>query len=215
MFPSNTVNKTRRRPLRRRASLTVAIAPAQHRSGCQTPRRNQPAKLAARAICARAVVGNSDGPRFAAWQEDRCGPPAAARPLLAWLAQQLRHNAGRFDRHRRPPRANDRREGAPPVRYVRPCPLMPSVTMGIDAAVTANTNSSNTATREINAAPNFFRVQVFGALKIPTLKRRGRSSSALGSMQFCPRHPSHEQSPASVRRAIGNAEGGRRVAADR
>jgi hypothetical protein len=72
------------------------------------------------------------------------------------------------------------------VRYVRPCPLMPSVTMGIDAAVTANTNSSNTATREINATPNFFRVQVFGALKIPTLKRRGRSSSALGSMQFCP-----------------------------
>jgi hypothetical protein len=154
--------------------------------GCQTPWRNQPAKLATRAICARAVVGNSDGPRFAAWQEDRCGPPAAARPLLAWLAQQLRHNAGRFDRHRRPPRANDRREGALPVRYVRPCPLMPSVTMGIDAAVTANTNSSNTATREINATPNFFRVQVFGALKIPTLKRRGRSSSALGSMQFCP-----------------------------
>jgi hypothetical protein len=89
-------------------------AAAEHRSGCQTPWRNQPAKLAARAICARAVVGNSDRPRFAAWQEDRCGPPAAARPLLAWLAQQLRHNAGRFDRHRRPPRANDRREGALP-----------------------------------------------------------------------------------------------------
>jgi hypothetical protein len=60
---------------------------------------------------------------------------------------------------------------------------MPSVTMGIDAAVTANTNSSNTATREINAAPNFFQgLQVFGALKIPTLKRRERSCCAIGTM---------------------------------
>jgi hypothetical protein len=72
------------------------------------------------------------------------------------------------------------------VRYVRPCPLTPSVTMGVDAAVTANTNSSNTATREINAAPNFFRVQVFRALKIPNLKRRVRSWSACRNAQFTP-----------------------------
>jgi hypothetical protein len=37
------------------------------------------------------------------------------------------------------------------------------------------------------AAPNFPTVQVSGPLKIPTLKRGGRSSSALGSMQFYPR----------------------------
>ena len=53
------------------------------------------------------------------------------------------------------------------MRYVRPCPLMPSVTMGIDAAVTANTNSSNTATREINAAPNFFRSKFLEPSKSP------------------------------------------------
>jgi hypothetical protein len=82
------------------------------------------------------------------------------------------------------------------VLYLRPCPLMASVTMGIDAAVTANTNSSNTATREINAAPNFFRVQVFGALKIPNLQRRGRSSSASASFVVFP--------PASFSRAIAS-----------
>jgi hypothetical protein len=65
-----------------------------------------------------------------------------------------------------------------------PSPFIPSVPMRIDAAVTANTNSSNTATPEINAAPNFFGSRVFGALQIPNLKRRGRSSSALGAMQF-------------------------------
>jgi hypothetical protein len=122
VFLSNTVNKTRRcpqrgddrlyRPIalptaktRRPTAIASAFhrsntakafaAAAEHRSGSQTPWRNQAAKLAARAICARAVAGNSDRPRFAAWQEDRYGPPAAARPLPPWLARQLRHNAGR------------------------------------------------------------------------------------------------------------------------
>ena len=72
------------------------------------------------------------------------------------------------------------------MRYVRPCPLMPSVTMGIDAAVTANTNSSNTATREINAAPNFFRVQVFGALKIRAGKTLAGNTSASASFVVFP-----------------------------
>ena len=80
----------------------VAIAPAQHRLRTRDAVAQRAAKLAARAICARAVVGNSDRPRFAAWQEDRCGPPAAARPLSAWLAQQLRQNAADLT-HRRPP----------------------------------------------------------------------------------------------------------------
>jgi hypothetical protein len=76
------------------------------------------------------------------------------------------------------------------VRYVRPCPLMPSVTMGIDAAVTANTNSSNTATREINAPPNFFQGPSFWSPQNPhpattrTIFQRPRVDAVLPPASF-------------------------------
>jgi hypothetical protein len=72
------------------------------------------------------------------------------------------------------------------VRYVRPCPLMPSVTMGIDAAVTANTNACNTATRELTPhlifqGPSFWSPQNPHPETTRTIFQRP------GSMQFYPR----------------------------